>query len=154
MSIFPWGIWSYMRALHTKSLLPRDLSHTTGVRGVASLRRFGQTSSVCVQGERIQPVPDKPQQETTKEDLRFGPASEISEAGVNKTSEYFSCVLWWAGWFLPSQYTRNIFSGKYLKFLTCLGYFTFDKWILSRIEGVKLDFCEDPSCIRYKKDFF
>ena len=50
----------------------------------------GATSNICVQVEKNQPVPDKPQQETASEDLRFGPASESSDAGVNKTLESFS----------------------------------------------------------------
>ena len=37
-----------------------------------------------------QPVPDKPQQETASEDSRFGPASESSDAGVNKTESFSS----------------------------------------------------------------
>lgn len=52
--------------------------------------RPGAASNICVQGERNQPVPDKPQQETASEDSRFGPVSESSDAGANKTLESFS----------------------------------------------------------------
>ena len=52
--------------------------------------RPGAASNICVQGERNQPVPDKPQQETASEESRFGPASESSNAGVDKTLESFS----------------------------------------------------------------
>ena len=64
----------------------------------------GVASSVYVQWERIWPGPSKAQQRKASEESRFEPASKISEAGVNQTSESSPHFRRHEGWSLPSQY--------------------------------------------------
>ena len=53
----------------------------------------------------------------------------------------------------PFSIHLNNFQGETISnFLHVWNNFTRDKWILSQVEGVRLDFCEDPSSIPDKKE--